>query len=1282
MRSALVIIGLSLACLPPVIAQADASKKERLAERDRLVPRIAECERKGDLDAAVKLAEQMMSLETSIFGAEHLEIAQSLDWLADLHVLRGDFPAARTTADKAVRMYDHLFGTNHWRTIEARTARAEVDKCTALSADERAQLQRAAQGPDLAALDLRRRLLGEHRLTATSHADLAATFRAEKKYAAADVEDIAALAIRQTLFRENHPLVAASFRALAADALGQNRSNDAETFEAKALSIRRATLGEDAAETLESYDALSRRLADNRKFAEAARMLRPVVEERRRRFGPKSTAVQEVQRRYGNHLSAPLSEKFAAHPNHLDVDQGTAEQRIREIGLVLFGDVGAADLKPRLRDTATLLHDVAYQLRGEGQFHLGNPIERVAFALRRDLLGAHVETVESGYLLAWGLYRAGDFLGAERFDRESLALAEKGLGPQHRLTLNVLRNLSYDLREQGKYAEAEATDRRSLARLVELHGEEHSDTASMCNNLGFDLSMQGRNAEAEPFYRRALAINFKLFGEVNNETLISMSNLADTIRQQGDTAEAMRINLRIKDLHFKMLEDNVKSKKRGRFDFMFFCRNLNNLSVNLMRVGKADDAEGYLEFAMPILEVEKIIGRDNILSTMEISAIYHNLGQAQLDQGKFDKALASLTESLRLKRGVLGPHHPSTLRAQGALGGFRVLRGQFAEGARLLGETRDELERRLGADHPTTVECSAALVRTLWLEGKFDAAEKLARKTAANFEKARLATAAGGIERSAFSTSTQPPAIYLAALLARAGRAEEAWRYFEQDLGRGLLDDFGARDSRPLRPEQRRREQEVEGQIASIDKAIAATLQRPKPDDERLTELQLARNRWMLELGKLQASLEREYGPAAGQVYDLERIQSRLAPDTALVAWLDIEGDVRAMNSAGDHWGIVVRSKGPPVWVNLDAASAWGDAERKTPTTVRRLLHDPTSEPQEDLKDLHRQRFAPLEKHLVGIKHVVILPSRDLAGVPLEAVSDRFRFGYAPSATLYALLVEHRATDSPAAGVLALGDPAYTSDSPAGDQVASRLVRGAAPRRLPGTRGEVETISRLFTGKQQPVVKLLGRDAGEKRLDELVARDELGRFRFVHLATHGYADEVGGMNSYLALSPTDASRETYGKLSAGEIRRTWKLRADLVTLSACQTALGEQRGGEGYVGFAQALLFAGARSLVLSEWPVHDASTTLFMHRFYENLLGARPELAGPMNRADALADARGWLKDLDAQQAVERLKSLGVPVPPELAERRGRVRPFRHPFYWAPFILVGDPGAPSAQPK
>jgi CHAT domain-containing protein len=140
-----------------------------------------------------------------------------------------------------------------------------------------------------------------------------------------------------------------------------------------------------------------------------------------------------------------------------------------------------------------------------------------------------------------------------------------------------------------------------------------------------------------------------------------------------------------------------------------------------------------------------------------------------------------------------------------------------------------------------------------------------------------------------------------------------------------------------------------------------------------------------------------------------------------------------------------------------------------------------------------------------------------------------------------------------------------------------------------------------------------------------------------------------------------------------------------VTLSACQTALGKYERGEGFVGFAQALILAGSKSVCLSLWKVDDTATALLMERFYQNLLGKREGLAKPLGKAAALAEAKTWLRNLSRDEAVARAARLSEGVArsknrkvqpllsavPETATKEAK--PYAHPYYWAAFVLIGD---------
>src|SRR5207248_782642 len=132
-----------------------------------------------------------------------------------------------------------------------------------------------------------------------------------------------------------------------------------------------------------------------------------------------------------------------------------------------------------------------------------------------------------------------------------------------------------------------------------------------------------------------------------------------------------------------------------------------------------------------------------------------------------------------------------------------------------------------------------------------------------------------------------------------------------------------------------------------------------------------------------------------------------------------------------------------------------------------------------------------------------------------------------------------------------------------------------------------------------------------------------------------------------------------------------------------ETARGQYAGGEGFVGFTQALLMSGARSVCLSLWKVDDTATALLMQRFYANLLGVRPGLSQPLPKAEALAEAKQWLRGLSRAEvtalaanlsgSLARAKGASRRKPedpsPSIPAGPGDDRPYAQPYYWAAFV-------------
>ncbi|MEZ5332250.1 MAG: CHAT domain-containing protein [Thermoanaerobaculia bacterium] len=226
----------------------------------------------------------------------------------------------------------------------------------------------------------------------------------------------------------------------------------------------------------------------------------------------------------------------------------------------------------------------------------------------------------------------------------------------------------------------------------------------------------------------------------------------------------------------------------------------------------------------------------------------------------------------------------------------------------------------------------------------------------------------------------------------------------------------------------------------------------------------------------------------------------------------------------------------------------------------------------------------------------------------------------AQSGTVFARLHGRPRTPLEAAKIVAFGNP-------------EPLAEPSSP--LPWARRELERVAELF-GERATV--FYGRGATEERV-----RATAGEADYLHFATHAVLDRRLPLESALALAlpggRTRAASADDGSLRGWEIAEQLDLHADLVTLSACSSALGGELAGEGITGLARAFQYAGARSLLVSLWDVSDRSTAELMERFYEGL--RRGE-----SKSGALLAAQASLLSQ-----------------PQTA----------HPFHWAAFELLGD---------
>ncbi|HUX58090.1 MAG TPA: CHAT domain-containing protein [Bacteroidales bacterium] len=327
---------------------------------------------------------------------------------------------------------------------------------------------------------------------------------------------------------------------------------------------------------------------------------------------------------------------------------------------------------------------------------------------------------------------------------------------------------------------------------------------------------------------------------------------------------------------------------------------------------------------------------------------------------------------------------------------------------------------------------------------------------------------------------------------------------------------------------------------------------------------------------------------------------------------------------------------------------------REQVETLRFALLDPEQVSVEFLSragyELYEMLIKPAEKLLTKNSRIIVIPDGILYYLPFEVIltenkeisSDsslkdlpflirKYPVSYVQSASVLRNLVsggtESLRSMPSNKKLIAFGDPVYERENSLTGTPDNKY------KRLEFSGKEVEMISSFFK-KGDAEIFLRGEATEEEVKQEL----KLKKPGYLHFATHGLIDEDKPDLSSLVLTQDDDPEED-GLFQAAEIFNL-DLDADLVVLSACQTGLGKLMRGEGMVGLTRAFMYAGAQSVLVSLWSVSDISTATLMSEFYKNLITRK------LYKTDALRKAQLTLMSNEK---------------------------FAHPFYWAPFVLIGD---------
>ena len=339
-------------------------------------------------------------------------------------------------------------------------------------------------------------------------------------------------------------------------------------------------------------------------------------------------------------------------------------------------------------------------------------------------------------------------------------------------------------------------------------------------------------------------------------------------------------------------------------------------------------------------------------------------------------------------------------------------------------------------------------------------------------------------------------------------------------------------------------------------------------------------------------------------VASLQAIQQSLPENTTLVEYFSIHQEIVAFVINSRHVNIV-RRLCPAKRVDhlLECVRFQLERFQLSPECVKGHEQVLAASMQQQLHDLHQALVAPI-RDLIDTPHLIVVPHGVLHYLPFHAffdgqqyLVDAYDMSYAPSASVLKYCLEK----------------AEVSGS-------TPLMIGVPDRNAPQIRHEIDQLTSVFPSAR----RLEGRRATRKAF-----RRESNSADFIHIATHAVFRKDNPMFSAFKLGD--------GWISALDLYGM-SCNANLITLSGCSSGMQQVAGGDDLLGLVRGFLYAGARSLLLSLWPISDESTASLMGHFY-----------------------RYWFEGATKAVALQRAAI--------------RIREdFPHPFFWAPFMLVGKP--------
>ncbi|WNG36847.1 CHAT domain-containing protein [Archangium violaceum] len=797
--------------------------------------------------------------------------------------------------------------------------------------------------------------------------------------------------------------------------------------------------------------------------------------------------------------------------------------------------------------------------------------------------------------------------------------------------------------------------RQELERTLQLLDRAHVSggwvLGQVLNLLGDLESQRGDFATARELFQRLVEVQRQEWGEPSRQVTSARLAFAKVLLLRGETESA-------EPILEKALRDSEAHPERRR-ERMGALEN--RAQVHLARKEWAR-AEPLLRQAMLLLESTRYAEVERGILLTELGQVYLRLGSPALAESFLAQAQQVFSE-LKLKDENLLP-----LEVQELLGDLHLDRGELATAQRLFERTAQVRSSVLGVDHPSHARSLNRLAAVF--EARGDGVRSLVlRRRALDIEElnlqAQLVTGSEEQKRLFLATledsTRELVSLHVRKLPRLSAAAHLALTTLLQRKGRVL--DVTSQTLRSLRARVsgeagRRLDQLLELRARLATQVVSAKNLDPELYKQQLVELKAKVAGLESELGTLEPELRALRAPVT-----VEAVQHALPPGSVLVELFRLDEGSRS-----SYMAYVLHPEGVPGWVELPDAARIDEAAEAFRIAVATEAEDVL----EKGRALDEVLMRPLRPLLREASHLILSPDGVLNLVPFAAlVDEQGRY-----------LIETRSVSYVTSGrdllprqgpVPASEPPLVLGDVDVQDAEGRGAVAGAQRRSMDLRDLTVPPVDKSDGEEVRDVAKVLGLSAQRvltrERATELALRSHPSP-RILHIVTHGFflptSDTIENplLRSGLALAGFNRRRgggSDDGVLTALEVSGLDLRATEMVVLAACETGIGDVRRGEGVYGLRRALVLAGARTQVMSLWKVYPLATTQLMVSWYQRLLAGR-------GRAEAMTDI---------QRAMLKGEGGLAPSSPELGSMASepRLRGWRHPYYWASFIVSGDAG-------